>query len=1006
MNKLKQILKHIIRIKIVMIALVIILVLTVFLPAFTYFITIDDGTYDEDDWESTPYVASTYTDQVNVSGNGLEPVKSANELWDEMTFKGNNIRDYLDKPEELERLMNAEIITQYPKIGNGNLDGIIEFERHKTDGTSRMLKFVDYNTFNSYINSQNSDILNYFTLNENKEVLIAVINKNTEELTTNDADVVISEYTSVLTDSDKKSDNTYKKEEYIITTQKINYRNYVEKYTMPFQYLWALLVISEDKDFVLDLANLVENSKIVISIYDNIKTTVDQNTYTYKKEQRTDTYVRVSAENNYGVEDYPKERYWLSEQSPEASEHYDSNYQADYDIEEVQYKVIHTITDETNTTIVDISEADTWIAEYSRKYNYQSAQNESEEKNTVTLENTDYSENSNSPESSDENKELLKDSHALELAEEAKKYIEQNAEQEEDDRDNNPLNITTPSDPFNVALPNGSSNASENQSIIDSIIGAGSAGGIIRPNKGNTNNQVNNNETVDNNVKDNNKKPVEAKVNVQYVQKRYYKHDIDRTQENVKTTSYQKYIPQPAQEDMKDEKGNGQVNFVTILCSKEHKSAKSNILEVDEWLFEILEINNDTKNMVDLTKYLLQKALERNYGVSDFDFSLYRNSDFTNVSSFYTNILFDYLCSWENLTVLQYLKGKIEFSDYVGQYITEDRTQFICYKDKDNTRNFGFGVCHTADYGQTYWHVSEYANEGIDITSGEYDTVGVSKLDVDIVNRVKEKLINNFEGQVKSVLQSEGILGELTQQQIHALTCIAYQYGNIGNFAEMYKRYGNTENLRNAVTSTSGTKYFLDGIENNGRANANWTLFHDGKYISGSGEQLIEENYLTEGNILSIATKVWKQVVSSGRFTTYGGAKDGIIPCIGSTIDCSAYVSWVLYEYGYPEEFYYQHGSDSFYTTNWKQKYGWEEIYVDSRENPISKLQPGDIFVRYGEGTHHMNLIVSIEGTKVYAYDCGNADNWLNNSTGGPVDATWFLTYPGSGKIIRVKNNQ
>lgn len=634
MNKLKKILKLIIKIKIVMIVLSIILVLTILLPAFTYFITIDDGTYDEDDWESTPYVASTYTDQVSISGNGLEPVKSANELWDEMTLKGNNIKDYLDKPEELEKLMNAEIITQYPKIGSGNLDGIVEFERHKTDGTSKMLKFIDYNTFNSYINSQNSDILNYFTLNDNKEVLIAIINKKTEELTTNDTDVVISEYTSALTDSDKKSDNTYKKEEYIITTQKINYKNYVEKYTMPFQYLWALLVISEDKDFVLDLADLVENSKIVISIYDNIKTIVDKNTYTYKKEQRTDTYAKVLAENNYGVEDYPKERYWLSEQSPEASEHYDSNYQADYETKEEQYEIVHTITDETNTTIVDISKADTWIADYNRKYNYQSSENESEERNSVTLENTEYTENSNSPENSDENKELLKDAHALELAQEAKKYIEQNAEQEEDNIDDKPLNITSPSDPFNVTLPNQSSNISENQNMIDSIIGTGITTGIIKPNKGN-NNQVNNNETADNGVKDNNKKPVTAKVNVQYVQKRYYKHDIDRTHENVKTTSCQKYIAQPAQEEMKVEKGNGQVNFVTILCSKEHKSAKSLILKVDEWLFEILETNNDTKNMIDLTKYLLQKALEKDYGVSDFNFSEYGNNSFNSISGIY-----------------------------------------------------------------------------------------------------------------------------------------------------------------------------------------------------------------------------------------------------------------------------------------------------------------------------------------------------------------------------------
>ena len=70
-----------------------------------------------------------------------------------MIAEGNSVEKYLDAPEELEKLMNAEIITQYPKIGNSGakLDGIIEFERNKTDGTSVILKYIDIDTFNIYI---------------------------------------------------------------------------------------------------------------------------------------------------------------------------------------------------------------------------------------------------------------------------------------------------------------------------------------------------------------------------------------------------------------------------------------------------------------------------------------------------------------------------------------------------------------------------------------------------------------------------------------------------------------------------------------------------------------------------------------------------------------------------------------------------------------------------------------------------------------------------------------
>ena len=40
--------------------IVIILIIVVLISAFIYFITIDDGTYKEDDSSNAPYAASTY----------------------------------------------------------------------------------------------------------------------------------------------------------------------------------------------------------------------------------------------------------------------------------------------------------------------------------------------------------------------------------------------------------------------------------------------------------------------------------------------------------------------------------------------------------------------------------------------------------------------------------------------------------------------------------------------------------------------------------------------------------------------------------------------------------------------------------------------------------------------------------------------------------------------------------------------------------------------------------
>ena len=54
---------------------------------------------------------------------------------------------------------------------------------------------------------------------------------------------------------------------------------------MPFDYLWALMVITEDKDFVFGLADLVYNSDIVITINDNLTETTTTQEYTYQKQE-------------------------------------------------------------------------------------------------------------------------------------------------------------------------------------------------------------------------------------------------------------------------------------------------------------------------------------------------------------------------------------------------------------------------------------------------------------------------------------------------------------------------------------------------------------------------------------------------------------------------------------------------------------------------------------------------------------------------------------------------
>lgn len=157
--------------KILLPVLLIIAVIIALLAAATYFLTVDDGTYKEDDWSSTPYAAGQYTSSVSVNSDGtLSSGTSSQDLWDRMLENGSRVDEYLDTPEELARLMRAEIVTQYPDtrsnpdedinwddiVNSDTLQGIIKFKRADSDSNTSTMSYVDPETFQSYIDEYNS----------------------------------------------------------------------------------------------------------------------------------------------------------------------------------------------------------------------------------------------------------------------------------------------------------------------------------------------------------------------------------------------------------------------------------------------------------------------------------------------------------------------------------------------------------------------------------------------------------------------------------------------------------------------------------------------------------------------------------------------------------------------------------------------------------------------------------------------------------------------------------
>lgn len=339
-------------------------------------------------------------------------------------------------------------------------------------------------------------------------------------------------------ESNDPEQEKYSKTTYSMTTTTINYQSLVSKYTMPFDYLWALLVVSEDEDFVLDLADLVYGSQLEITVHDNLTINTNIRKLSYTKKERVDTNAKVrvlygnTQADMVSIENSEK---WTDEK-PE------------------NYLTTYTTINKTNTLDISLTKANVWIVDYEKKYTYQKPQSVEThpDPNPKSLPDEPYSE------TPDEETNGDRYGHARGL-------------------------LTSTQSPY-----------------------------------------VGNYQYVSGSIVEQHEKVYHAVVNKS--------EDITNI---LETTKYIASPPKLREKTEKKPKDPDEENFVTILCKGGNRRAKQNILSVKEWLWEILEEGDKTKDMVDLTKYLLYKVTGKNYGITEFDFSIYDPANFQSLDGQY-----------------------------------------------------------------------------------------------------------------------------------------------------------------------------------------------------------------------------------------------------------------------------------------------------------------------------------------------------------------------------------
>lgn len=169
--------------------IVIPVIVIILLGASLYQIKLDDSKYKEDEWSNTQYAASEYINSTSIDENGnISTTMTPEALWDKLEEEHSRVIYYLDGPEDLAKLMNAQLITQYldtrknpdekidwdkvTDITSTDVQGIIKLKRATDDGQTKTMTYKDPETFQSYIDSYNSSgsesdrerALSHFTL--------------------------------------------------------------------------------------------------------------------------------------------------------------------------------------------------------------------------------------------------------------------------------------------------------------------------------------------------------------------------------------------------------------------------------------------------------------------------------------------------------------------------------------------------------------------------------------------------------------------------------------------------------------------------------------------------------------------------------------------------------------------------------------------------------------------------------------------------------------------------
>ena len=409
------------------------------------------------------------------------------------------------------------------------------------------------------------------------------------------------------------------------------------------------------------------------------------------------------------------------------------------------------------------------------------------------------------------------------------------------------------------------------------------------------------------------------------------------------------------------ERENDGEKFSEVFNNEDFYKAREALLAREEWFWEYIRDNEDTAKLEDVLRYLLNIATNSNdFGdyteeeIEDLFQAFEPKQDMKQATVAGIQLLKDYIRSWENQAVYNYLNGFSGYTDTVAKYINEEKTKYYIRDDGKGNPTVGFGIdIFNGGYKQ------DFIDKGY--TEAQLkDTSGAVEVDVEFVDKLEEQTIKNMLSTVRERTSSI----QLKNYQIYALVSRAFNCGIEGalngytgtNFINSYTKYfdPNTDDkygeYEGDYTHSLYTEFMYSPTSSSGeeltglveRRKSEWTLFQTG-YMDRIGK------FATNGDILEMCNIVTEDMITNGvKYYTdidqlvWGDIAKQSDFSKSKYICCTSYVAVVLYRAEIISEdlinsYRYQSPYDFGYAEdNLMKAAGWTRVSV-------SEAQAGDV---------------------------------------------------------------